>query len=467
MLEGADFQQICDERLQLGPEARDLATAFCEECQSLSSAHISEVPTGFGATATPTPPTPGQAQSNKQDADACRTATLLYLTKKVLQTLACSDSSQPVSDSGHDPQLTLTNILLSCNISLAAFMRELLTTARDIGPAVEPLLAAKLGPSAWVSGLERLLQVRELQASYVYATVLAKKFRDIFTCYFEPSAQNPGPRGWSVYKTAWLLFLYAKARLLPPFPDLVSAFNLLLCIINFLLAHIPLQHHCFLSSDTQRYPVRTASGVADTLQSLVSLYRASLVDALPLASALNALLQSDLSSLQEQEPGLEQPSDLNTSCLHIPGLFSDASGGSELLQRLEQELQDKLDLVQQEPQGLDFDERPFLLVGGDRKVASNIFQSPGPANSLSSPRPPLKSRMLLSPLRPELTAILASPSPMSRLPIGLCPPTPITSALGASSWLRDMATTTAAQELLDPGSSQDVEPAALDMQHPL
>ena len=68
------------------------------------------------------------------------------------------------------------------------------------------------------------------------------------------------------------------------------------------------------------------------------------------------------------------------------------TGSTDLMQKLEQELEEKLDLVQQEPQGLDFDERPFLLVGGDRKVASNIFQSPGPANSLSSPRPPLKSR---------------------------------------------------------------------------
>lgn len=56
-------------------------------------------------------------------------------------------------------------------------MRELLTITREIEPAVEPLLAAKLGSSIWASGLERLLQVRELQASYVYATVLAKKFR--------------------------------------------------------------------------------------------------------------------------------------------------------------------------------------------------------------------------------------------------------------------------------------------------
>lgn len=141
MLEGADFQRICDERLQLRPEARDLASALCEECQSLGSAHVPDLPTGFGASATPVPATPGQvcvclcrthgsrgckqvpepclsqqAQSNKQDADACRTATLLYLTKKALQALACSGSSQPLANAGEDPQLTLTNILLSCNL---------------------------------------------------------------------------------------------------------------------------------------------------------------------------------------------------------------------------------------------------------------------------------------------------------------------------------------------------------------
>ena len=79
------------------------------------------------------------------------------------------------SPQGAAPLLLLTYCL--ADRSLAAFMRELLTITREVEPAVEPLLAAKLGPSIWASGLERLLQVRELQASYVYATVLAKKFR--------------------------------------------------------------------------------------------------------------------------------------------------------------------------------------------------------------------------------------------------------------------------------------------------
>ncbi|KAK9863068.1 hypothetical protein WJX84_009434 [Apatococcus fuscideae] len=446
MLEDADFQRICTERLQLQPEARDLATALYEECQSvLGGVHLSDFPTNN--TATPLPSTPGQS---KQDTGACRVATLLYLTRTILQTRPPTSSSRTIHEAGHHPQLALANILLSCNLSLASFMRELPSVLRAVGPAVEPWLLARLPSAGSESDLERLLQVRELQASYVYATVLAKKFKDIFTSCFEPHLQNLGEDGCSVYNTAWLLFLYAKARLLPPFPDLVSSFNLLLCTINFLLAHVPLQHQCFLPSDAQRYPVRTGEGAADTLQSLVAHYRASLVDALPLASALNALLQSDLASLQGQAR-LEhpQPVDLHTSCLRIPRLFSDESGSAALLQKLEQELQEKLDMVLQEPRCLDFDERPFLLLGSDRKVASHILQSPGPISSLSSPRSPLKSRTLLSPLRPELQAILASPSPMSRLPAGMCPPTPITSALGASSWLRNMAANTAAQPSLD------------------
>ena len=35
----------------------------------------------------------------------------------------------------------------------------------------------------------------------------------------------------------WLLFLVSKARLLPASPDLVSAFSLLVCVVNIVLAH--------------------------------------------------------------------------------------------------------------------------------------------------------------------------------------------------------------------------------------
>ena len=39
----------------------------------------------------------------------------------------------------------------------------------------------------------------------------------------------------------WLLFLVSKGRLLPPSPDLVSAFSLLVCVIGVAVAHTNLQ----------------------------------------------------------------------------------------------------------------------------------------------------------------------------------------------------------------------------------
>ena len=93
--------------------------------------------------------------------------------------------------------------------------------------------------------------------------------QDIFTSCFEASAQVSGPGTSSVYRTAWLLFLYAKARLLPAFPDLVSSFNLLLCVMNFLLAHISPQQHCFLPTDAQRYE-QSVVPPSDPLQVLLA-----------------------------------------------------------------------------------------------------------------------------------------------------------------------------------------------------
>ena len=37
----------------------------------------------------------------------------------------------------------------------------------------------------------------------------------------------------------WTLFILAKAELLGPLPDLVSSFNLLVCVVNVILAHLP------------------------------------------------------------------------------------------------------------------------------------------------------------------------------------------------------------------------------------
>lgn len=37
----------------------------------------------------------------------------------------------------------------------------------------------------------------------------------------------------------WTLFIVSKAELLGPLPDLVSSFNLLVCVSNVILVHLP------------------------------------------------------------------------------------------------------------------------------------------------------------------------------------------------------------------------------------
>ena len=42
-----------------------------------------------------------------------------------------------------------------------------------------------------------------------------------------------------ILRLTWLLFVLSKAELLGPLPDLVTSFNLLVCVINVILAHLP------------------------------------------------------------------------------------------------------------------------------------------------------------------------------------------------------------------------------------
>ncbi len=57
MLETSDLHRICNQRLQLQPEAADLATALLEESQSLGSRHPAELPIAqLAPTLSPTTP---------------------------------------------------------------------------------------------------------------------------------------------------------------------------------------------------------------------------------------------------------------------------------------------------------------------------------------------------------------------------------------------------------------------------
>ena len=49
------------------------------------------------------------------------------------------------------------------------------------------------------------------------------------------TGEQPAP----VLRLTWLLFILAKAELLGSVPDLVTSFNLLVCVMNVIVAHLP------------------------------------------------------------------------------------------------------------------------------------------------------------------------------------------------------------------------------------
>ena len=62
--------------------------------------------------------------------------------------------------------------------------------------------------------------------------------------------------------------MLAKAELLKEVPELVNYFNLLVCVVNVILNHVPKALGAVDFTDTSKFPVRTESGAADTLASL-------------------------------------------------------------------------------------------------------------------------------------------------------------------------------------------------------
>ena len=89
--------------------------------------------------------------------------------------------------------------------------------------------------------------------------------QDLFQTYF--SLPMDGQAGEpSVLRLTWHLFIVAKAKLFPPFPDLVSSFNLLVCVLAFVFSHVPAAQRAVDLADAEKLPVHDAAGAVDVLQ---------------------------------------------------------------------------------------------------------------------------------------------------------------------------------------------------------
>ena len=70
-------------------------------------------------------------------------------------------------------------------------------------------------------------------------TAASARPQDLLDSYVPSAGLAPGAAPDALHRLAWLLFLVVKHRLLPPHPDLVSLFHLLLAVVATLRDHAP------------------------------------------------------------------------------------------------------------------------------------------------------------------------------------------------------------------------------------
>jgi Domain of unknown function (DUF3452) len=110
-----------------------------------------------------------------------------------------------------------------------------------------------------------------------------------------------GP-GDEAFRLAWLLFIVAKAQILREAPDLISSFNLLLCVVNVVLAHADPAWRSAPLSDTSRFPVRAASSGADSLRSIAARQGASLSEVRAWRAASSRGVRGSLLQRRARQP---------------------------------------------------------------------------------------------------------------------------------------------------------------------
>lgn len=212
----------------------------------------------------------------------------------------------------------------------------------------------------------------------------------MFRSYFDASISGQGATDKSSpFCAAWLLFVTAKSKLLPAFPDLVASFNLLICVLNVAITHVPAPHRNVDLHDHSLFPVRTESGGTDTLQSLCLVNKANLPAVRALMHGMDNLLTEAAKAVPSTAGGLSrEPSDMTTSCTFHPGFMSDPAITAAVAESLDTDYQQAC------ARSIDVDERPFL----GRAVEAP--PTPGP-----SAAPPSMSKCLVG--SPQRQATLA------------------------------------------------------------
>eukprot|EP00798_Chlamydomonas_sp_ICE-L_P027337 gene27337-4636_t len=321
--------------------------------------------------------------------------------------------------------LPVNKLAAVARTNLFDFFRELPATLSQIQPFLD---------SCGVSSAELVSRanVSHWQKALVSITLLWNKYKDKFSQYMLHLTSHKV----SVSQLGWLIFLVAKAKLLPPFPDLESCVDLLACVLHILAANAP------QPPLHQSGPDSHLLKVCEALRSDPERVKLRMVQ---VAKLLDSVVSSVGNAPQQQE-GSEMCDDQCNARKFI-ALVCDPDMVNKCLRHLEHQYED---MYRGE---MEIDEREFLHK--DIAAYASPMFSPTAGNQaakLGFRRPlmgsPLSSNCLPSYLRSPtssdqsqptlLYGALQSPVPTTRLYSKEPQASPISRALHSIQWLRSL-----------------------------
>ena len=177
--------------------------------------------------------------------------------------------------------------------SLSTYLKHLPVIAKRLDAllaAVRARLAGADASSPPPPPLDRALTVRELQSAYVYGAVMVKKARDLVRPFVAPHAVDGAAR------VTWALFVSSKHALLPPFPDLVTGFALLVACAAWVIGALPASDLAAPDALPRAAAAADASDRCpfDVASALIATHRVPPADAARLADALTAYVREVL-----------------------------------------------------------------------------------------------------------------------------------------------------------------------------
>ncbi|QDZ25277.1 retinoblastoma-related protein [Chloropicon primus] len=387
-------------------------------------------------------------------------ACFLYIAKRVR--VGGEKGTELKQAADVERSFTITQLLRACDVSFVEFAREL----RHIMARAKPTILAECASAGDENESENkgnpveiALEMSELSMDFCHLSALFSKYKDKFQVLFtseseaaaptnlSPAKATPGNQqdaggpasDWESdpwFKFGWLTFVTCKEALLPKFPDLVSCASLLVCVMNFLLAHVPPSRMRKTLNDAIAYPVRTATGATYTLGCVAFLLHAPLADAQKMMPRVDDLLHELLS----KDPVIERyeamvDAVIMTGCGNYKGLLAVGAEDRQL------EILDKA-YDQAYRLGGELDARDFASSAKNKAMGNSSKMTPrlnkrGPLNTAGG-RGIIKQKenrnwSYPSPFRRQVAGVPQSPA---LFPNQVTPSTPISEALAASQWLR-------------------------------